>query len=125
MSRETTYAGMVGDWQKLLVMLEANIADLPQLEPFRAKLAGMVTQALDATKQQADLKASKQAASKQMRQLASDAQRLATAVRTLIKEHYGIRDEKLAAFGLQPFRGRKKAAPETEPPPAAHPTGAS
>ena len=44
MSRETTYAGMVGDWQKLLVTLEANIAEIPQLEPFRAKLAGMVTQ---------------------------------------------------------------------------------
>lgn len=127
MSRETTYAGMVGDWQKLLVTVEANIAELPQLEPFRAKLAGMLTQALDVTKQQADLKASKQAASKQMRQLASDAQRLATAVRALIKEHYGIRDEKLAAFGLQPFRGRKKATPEPapEPPPAAHPTGTS
>ena len=130
MSRETTYAGMVGDWQKLLVTLEANIAEVPQLEPFRAKLAGMLSQALDVTKQQADLKASKQAASKQMRQLASDAQRLATAVRTLVKEHYGIRDEKLAAFGLQPFRGRKKATtePATEPPsppPAAHPPGTS
>lgn len=126
MSRETTYAGMVGDWQKLLVTLEANIAEIPQLEPFRAKLAGMVTQALDVTKRQADLKATKQAASKEIRQLASDAQRLATAVRALLKEHYGIRDEKLAAFGLQPFRGRKKPeAPVTEPPPAAHPPSAN
>jgi hypothetical protein len=108
---------MVGDWQKLLVTLEANIAEIPQLEPFRVKLGGMLTQALEVTKQQADLKASKQAASKQMRQLATDAQRLASAVRALLREHYGIRDEKLAAFGLQPFRGRKKTAipagPET------------
>ena len=109
MSRETTYAGMIGDWQRLLTTLEANSAEVPQLEPFRVKLVGMVNQALDVTKQQqADLKASKQAASKQMRQIATDAQRLATAVRSLLKEHYGIRDEKLAAFGLQPFRGRKK-----------------
>jgi hypothetical protein len=55
---------MAGDWQKLLVTLEANIAEIPQLEPFRAKLSGMLTQALDVTKRQADLKASKQAASK-------------------------------------------------------------
>jgi hypothetical protein len=126
MSRETTYVGMVGDWQKLLVTLEANIAEVPQLEPFRVKLGTLVTQALDVTKRQADLKASKQAASKQMRQLASDAQRLATAMRGLLKEHYGIRDEKLAAFGLQPFRGRKKAtdpATEPPPPPAANPPG--
>ncbi len=81
MSRETTYAGMIGDWQRLLTTLEANSAEVPQLEPFRVKLVGMVTQALDVTHQQADLKASKQAASKQMRQIATDAQRLATAVR--------------------------------------------
>jgi hypothetical protein len=126
MSRETTYVGMVGDWQKLLVTLEGKIAEIPQLEPFRVKLDGMVTQALEVIKQQADLRANKQAASKQMRQLASDTQRLASAVRAVIKEHYGIRDEKLAAFGLQPFRGRKKAtAPEEPVTPTAHPTDPS
>jgi hypothetical protein len=38
-----------------------------------------------------------------------------------VKQHYGIRSEKLAEFGLQPFRGRKtKTEPEPKPetPPA-------
>ena len=34
MARETTYAGMLGDWQRLLGTLEANAAEIPQLEPF-------------------------------------------------------------------------------------------
>jgi hypothetical protein len=122
MARETTYAGMLGDWQRLLGTLEANSAEIPQLEPFRLKLVGMMNQALDVNKQQAEHRAGKQAASKQMRQLATDAQRLASAVRGLLKEHYGIRDEKLAAFGLQPFRGRNKKATTPEEPQAPPPT---
>lgn len=123
MTRETTYAGMLGDWQRLLGTLEANAAEIPQLEPFRLKLVGLLNQALDVNQRQAELKAGKQAASKQMRQLATDAQRLASGVRFMLKEHYGIRDEKLAAFGLQPFRGRtKKTATPEEPPVLPPPT---
>lgn len=125
MAKQTTYLGMIGDWQTLLQKLEANSAEVPQLEPFRAKLTEMLGKALDVTKRQAGFKAEKQEASKQMRQLASEANRLASAVRVLLKEHYGIRDEKLAAFGLQPFRGRPRKAespapqePETPPPSA-------
>ena len=117
MARETTYSGMMGSWQRLLETLEANGADLPQLQPFRTKLEALLEQALEINRRQAALKAEKQAASKQMREVAAQAQRLETAMRGLIKEHFGIRDEKLAAFGLQPFRGRKPAPQEPEPAP--------
>jgi hypothetical protein len=45
----------IGDWQKLLVTLAASIAEIPQLEPFRAQLSGMLAQAMDATQRQSDL----------------------------------------------------------------------
>lgn len=125
MAKQTTYTGIVGDWQKLHELLTANSAEIPQVEPFRAKLGTMLTQALDITKRQATLKAEKQEMSKQLRKLAADGQRLANALRTLLKEHYGIRDEKLAAYGLQPFRGRKPKEspeePETPTPTTEHP----
>jgi hypothetical protein len=127
MAKQTTYTGMVGDWQKLFELLEANSTEIPQVEPFRTKLGTMLTQALDLTKRQAGLRAEKQEMSKQLRKLTSDGQRLASAVRVLLKEHYGIRDEKLAAYGLQPFRGRLRKAdpatpePGTPTPPTAHP----
>ena len=56
-----------------------------------------------------------------------EGERLANLLRVNLKQHYGIRSEKLSAFGLQPFRGRKgKEAPEapisSTPPVTAPPT---
>jgi len=113
MAKETTYRGMWGDWQSLAAKLEANREDLGHLEPLRLKLVALGSQALGVNQQQDAVKASKQELSKQLRQLAAEGNRLATLLRAGVKEHYGIREEKIAEFGLQPFRGRKaKTAPE-------------
>jgi hypothetical protein len=124
MAKQRTYTGMIGDWQQLLEMLAANSAEFPQIEPYRVKLGTLLTQALDVGKRQAGLKAEKQELSKQLRQLTADGQRVASAVRVLLKEHFGIRDEKLTAFGLQPFRGRTRK-PATEPTPETPADGSS
>ena len=120
-TKATTYTAMIGDWQNLLGMLEAHVTEVPQLEPFRAKLGTLLGQALDVTKTQADLRANKQTASKQLRQLAGSGRRLASVVRSALKEHYGASEEKLAAFGLQPFRGRTKDQPSPTPDPTPTP----
>jgi len=122
MARETKYTGILGDLQRLAVAMEANQGELPQMEPFRLKLAGLLAQAVDVSQQQAALKVDKQEMSKQLRRLLTEGQRLANVVRTAIKEHYGVREEKVAEFGVQPFRGRKaKPAPEEPPPPSTEP----
>lgn len=115
MARETTYRGMWGDWQGLLAKVVANIGELPQLEPFRVKLAAILVQALGINQQQDAMRASKQEASKQLRKLATEGNRLAAVMRAAIKEHYGIREEKIAEFGLQPFRGLKTKLPAKAP----------
>jgi regulator of replication initiation timing len=113
----------MGDLQRLSVTLEANKEQLPQLEHFRLKLGGIVTQSLEVSKQQAALKATKQESSKQLRRLLTEGQRVANVVRTAVKDHFGPREEKVAEFGLQPFRGRKvKAATPTPAPTPAKPT---
>ena len=116
---------IVGTWQHLLEMVTANALELPQLEAPRSKLASRLARAQEIKKQQATMTASKQEASKELRLLLTEGQRLANVMRAMIKEHYGIRAEKLAEFGLQPFRGRnrkaKTPAPETPiPTPATH-----
>ena len=118
MARETKYAGIVGDLQRLLGAMEANREELPQMEPFRQKLADLVAQGLEILQQQAALKASKQESSKRLRQLLEAGQRVATVARTAVKEHYGAREEKVVEFGLQPFRGRKVKASTGKPEPA-------
>jgi uncharacterized membrane protein len=104
---------MLGDLQHLLMALEANGEDLPHLEISRDKLEKMLGQARDAVAQQATATAVKQEATQRLQALMIDSTRLGNALRAMLKEHYGVRSEKLAEFGIQPFRGRsRKAKPE-------------
>jgi hypothetical protein len=113
MAKETTYAGMLGDLQKLVATLVLNKEELAHLEGPRRRLEALLAQAQEKATQQAALVASKQESSKQLRELIMEGQRMATAVRSMLKEFYGLRSEKLAEFGLQPFRGRpRKVKPE-------------
>ena len=117
--------GKLGDLRRLLAALEANAADLAHLEASRQKLEGFLTQAVQIDLDQSARTAAKQEATKQLELLLDEAERLATVLRFAIKEHYGIRSEKLAEFGLQPFRGvtrKPKPAPETPGAPTPEPT---
>ena len=120
-----TYSGTLGDLGRLVAALTANAAELPHLEGVRARLEKTVAEAQEMAKQQAALTASKQETSKRLKELLAEGNRMATGVSRLITENYGLRAEKLAEFGLQPFRGRKvKDAlkkPASQPP--AIPTG--
>jgi hypothetical protein len=125
MAKSRTNNGVVGRWQQLSTTLEANAGELPHLEVPRVKLGTMQGRALEIIKQQAALTASKQEMTRQLQEILAEGQRLETVLRLAIKEHYGIRSEKLAEFGLQPFRGRprkvKPEAPEEKQAPAAAP----
>jgi hypothetical protein len=119
-------AGKLGDWQRLLAPIVANDADLKHLEVLRDQLSAMATQVSDLSKQQAAQRAAKQEASRQLGEVLTEGQRLATLLRQAVKQRYGIRSEKLAEFGIQPFRGLKKtsevpAAPQASSSDAAAP----
>ena len=115
MAKDRTISGVLGSWQRLLAPLQANASDIPHLEVSRAKLEGLLTQAVAINKDQGARRASKQELSKQLRAMVVEGQRLAALLRAGVKEHYGIRSEKLAEFGLQPFRGlTRKAKPPAE-----------
>jgi hypothetical protein len=116
MVKERTYSGKLGSWQRLLTTLLANIAGLAHMEVPRAKLEGFLAQALEIAKQQGALTASKQELSRQLHGIITEGERTATALRVLLKEHYGPRSEKLAEFGLQPFRGRPRREKPLPPP---------
>jgi hypothetical protein len=118
MTRETTYKGKVEAWDRLIERLTANAGDLAHLEVSRAKLAGLLDQTRQVAAAQSAQTAAKQEASQTMRTLISEGDRLASVLLASIKEHYGPRSEKVAEFGVQPFRGRKtkQVAPEVSAP---------
>lgn len=115
MARETTYAGKLGEWQRLVEPLVANGAELAHLQVSRDKLAALTAQAVALAREQAVYQASKQRVSQRLQSVFGDGDRLATLLRQAVKEHYGVRSEKLTEFGVQPFRGRRRP---TSPPPS-------
>src|SRR3954452_1227982 len=116
MARETTNAGKLGELARFTAALAANASELPHLEGPRVRLERVVSDAHDTAKQQTAFVASKQEASKRLKTLVTEGQRLANGLRKLLAENYGIRSEKLSECGLQPFRGRKVKSEKPEPP---------
>lgn len=114
--KETTNAGKMGYLQSFLGNLEANAQELSHLDVSRLKLGTLVGQLREIELRQSALKAGSQEASKELERLLSDALRLATVLRLAVKEHYGIRAEKVAQFGLQPFRGRTRTKSKPQAP---------
>jgi len=112
MSKETTYAGMLGDWERWATALLADGSAVGHLEVPRAQLESLTVRGKELIQKQSDLTASKQDTSKELRKLIIEGQRLVTVLRVAVRQHYGIDSEKLARFGLQPFRGRRRKADE-------------
>ena len=122
MAREPQYGVTVNGWERLLVSLEANKQDLPHLETHRALLAGMVSQVREISALQAAMAASKQDATQRLKALLVEGRKLATFLRSGIRQQYGNRSEKLVEFDLQPLRARTRpAAVGTKPTPTAPP----
>ncbi len=116
MPKETTYAGMMGQWQHLLATLEEKADEIPNLAGTREQLKALLEKAQDASKRQTVVVAEKQEISQQLRGFINEGQRLTHILHLSLKAHYGIRSEKLATFRLRPFRGRKVKEGEPEAP---------
>jgi hypothetical protein len=58
--------------------------------------------------------ASKQEATRKRNEMIVAGNRLVDAMQVALRDHLGKDSEQLAAFGIQPFRGRKRAKKETE-----------
>ncbi|HVR98450.1 MAG TPA: hypothetical protein VMW27_17685 [Thermoanaerobaculia bacterium] len=107
MAKERTYKGKQGSWGQLCTAILANRGELGHLEVLRSRLAALLSEAQEVTREQAALLARRQEVTREIQAAMSDGERLATVLRLSVKAHYGIRSEKLTEFGLQPFRSRK------------------
>ncbi|SRR6266545_333315 len=115
MAQETTNAGKLGALTRLSSALAANASELAHLEGPSGRLSQILNEALEVAKDQAALTAGKQEATQRLQTLLSDGERVADGIRKFLKEFYGLRAEKLAAFGIQPFRGRKRKPDPVDP----------
>jgi hypothetical protein len=123
MAQETTKSGKLGSLQRLRASLAATASETPHLEGPRGRFDKIVGEAEEVAKQQAAFIASKQEATQRLKILLTEGERVADGIRKFLREHYGVRSERLAEFGLKPLRARRKSSAE-EPDPTEIP-GAS
>lgn len=121
MSKAKSYGAVFKEWRDLLAAIAENAGDLQDLEARRVKLEAILDEASEISTRQADYTASRQEASRRLEALTAAGQKVATFLRVGVREHYGNRSEKLAAFRMQPLRGRPRATAPTEPIPAPPP----
>jgi hypothetical protein len=123
MAREPQYGVTLNGWERLLISLETNKNDFPQLETYRVLLATALQQVRETSAEQAALAASKQDATQRLQKLIADGRKLATLLRTALRQQYGNRSEKLVEFDLQPLRARTRpVAAGTKPAPTVPPS---
>jgi hypothetical protein len=116
MPKSKSYAETVNGWEEMLAALNANSGDLPQLDLPRQRLQTFLEQIRSFAVEQAAFTASRQQATERVYALLSQGRKLATVLRTSVREHYGNRSEKVAEFGLQPLRTRPRRADGNPPP---------
>jgi hypothetical protein len=114
----TSYAVVLGERYQITKSLEANASQMPHLEAPRLRLHQMLDELRELLAEQDRLQARKQEVTRRIHALEEQSGKLAVFLRVGVKEHYGTRSEKLAEFGLQPFRGRRRGKPEVEEPEA-------
>jgi hypothetical protein len=107
MATEATYSGIFGGAQRLHASLETSVRDIPHLEAGRLRLGDALGRVQSLLTQQAALTAAKQDVSQEIKTTMEDIQFLMTILRKAVRQHFGKKSEKLAEFGVQPFRGRK------------------
>ncbi len=122
MQNETTYSGILGEWQRLLDAMSANTTNLSHLEAARQLFVDHLNETQALLRRQAAQTAEKQQSSQDLKTKISDGQRMATMLRQGIKQYFGIRSEKLAEFGLNPFRGKTGRKKPEDPDPLPPPT---
>ncbi|MES1245719.1 MAG: hypothetical protein ABUT39_29200 [Acidobacteriota bacterium] len=115
MARVRTYADTVNGWGELLTALEQNSAELAQLELPKQRLQTITNQIKAFTAEQAAMTASRQQATQRVEFLLAQGRKLATMLRTSVREHYGNRNQKIAEFGLQPLRTGPGSAATVNP----------
>lgn len=115
MAQESRAYGVTWEgWQRLLPPLAANAVDIPHLEEYRLRLELVTIEVGDLLAQQASLAARRQELSRRLQALVAEGRQLAAFLRLGVKLRYGTRSEKLSAFHIQPFRGRKMKSAEEE-----------
>jgi len=108
MAEMPLYMNRVTGWDLVVKAYSANEVDLMFYKPKHEALVVVRDRFRDLTAERAALSARKLEVTKEMRGLFQEGETLADALRTTVRQHYGLNSEKLVEFGMQPNRPRSR-----------------
>jgi len=106
----------IGDWVGMTSRVTPEIvAQIPSLKYIHDKLAAHLEEIQELLRQRDYHEARKQEISRRIDVVLPQGRKEASLLRGMLKEHYGPDNEHLAAFGIQPFRSRKRRPKDDAP----------
>ncbi|HSS76767.1 MAG TPA: hypothetical protein VLV54_08475 [Thermoanaerobaculia bacterium] len=107
----------VGRWTELTRSVTPEIvAELPMLEPLLPRLVEIEAD-VDRLVTERDVhQARKQEATRKIQDALEEGRKVAHVIRVGLRQHLGAGNEALVAFGIKPFRGRKRARKAADTP---------
>jgi hypothetical protein len=110
-------ADIFRDWDAVVGAATQNAALLPGVDPYKAELTGLLSQARDLKIQQETLDGQRLGVTQKLKKVIADGRESARKVRGYARIQLGSDNMSLKQFGVAPRvpRGAKKKAPETTP----------
>lgn len=94
--------------------MRSHAAQIPHLELVRVRLEVMLSELNELTHHQSSLEAARQETTRRIQELTDQLCKVGNFLKVGLKEHFGTTNEILVAFGMRPFRRRRRAKPEQE-----------
>jgi hypothetical protein len=114
----TPIGDTIGDWVGLTIRFTPEIAaQHPSIKYIYDKFAAHLAEIQELIKQRDFYEARKQEISRRIDVVLPQGRKEASLLRSMLKEHYGPDNEQLAAFGIQPFRSKKRRRKDDAPSP--------
>ena len=112
------------EWSKLTLSVTPDLTkDLPYLEVPRAKLVEIETEVDRLVLERNFYQARKQETTRKLQDALVEGRKVASVLRVGLRHRFGDTNEQLVAFGIKPFRGRKRAKETPSPSDVAGDTG--
>jgi hypothetical protein len=116
MAHVPLYMNKVNGWEKVNTSVNANPVDLDHLLEHNVELGSKAVRIRSLSAEYAMITARKQAITAEIQEIMREGQTLLDYVQTGVRQHYGLRSEKLVEFGLRPICA-KALPPSPVPPP--------
>ena len=117
MSKESSYADYLADWERLLLAVNNNEEGLPDLMVQKVPLEDLLQEAKELAVRQKASTAQLRQDSKRRRALVPEGRAAASRLRAALKAHFGGHSERLVEYGIAPLRARRTLPPDPIPVP--------